>query len=148
MNKNKLIVDRNLVVSIEGFYQFPTYVGLIEGLPHDRLNQMIIEQAKRRAEHIFQQKALHLITPTQTPIEYKGEYGFGVPMSLPSACCISNLTHFGSGGLKNKNNEEDWFISTLIVIWFQDDFAFPIASDILTQIKDIPFRKLCVETEF
>jgi len=147
MNKNELIVDRNLSVRIQELYQYPTYSGLLEGLPHDKYNQRIIEGAKEDAMRVMKLSAIHLINPIQTPIPYEGKYPFGTPMSLPSMCCMANLIYKGNS-LKNPKNTEDWFFAGLTVIWFQDGFAFPIASDILTQIKDIPFRKLCVETEF
>jgi hypothetical protein len=38
--------------------------------------------------------------------------------------------------------------SSLCLIWFQEDYAFPIEKDILDKIKEIPFSKICGEFDY
>jgi hypothetical protein len=38
--------------------------------------------------------------------------------------------------------------SFLHILWFQDDYAFPIDAEVLEKIKQIPFGELCIETSY
>jgi hypothetical protein len=80
-----------------------------------------------------------LIEPIQTPIEYEGKYAFGDPASLPPIACIVDLWYYSAFRDETKD------FSSLGLIWFQDDYAFPMEEQILEKIKQIPFSKICGE---
>ena len=42
----------------------------------------------------------------------------------------------------------DQYYSELGILWFQDDFAIPIAEDVLKKMEDIPFKEICGEYGF
>ncbi|PTX63570.1 hypothetical protein C8N46_101171 [Kordia periserrulae] len=142
MKKYQLLIDNDLEVRIDHIDQWFTYSGLLEGLPTNRLNTMILERTKEEAKERFHSDAVYLIEPTQTPIEYEGRYVFGKPMQLPSITCVCSVA--SSEVFRNKEMHG----SHLIIIWLQEDYAFPIEETIIEKIKEIPFRKICKEFEY
>jgi hypothetical protein len=131
-----LIVEKNRGVSIKSLHQWQTYGGLLEGLPTDRMNLRILENTRDYAKKYCGQFHTYMIEPVQTPIKYEGEYAFGNPMSLPPVTCIAELSHF------QPIKDTSCHGSILILIWFQDEFAFPIAPNILDEIKNLHWSQL------
>jgi hypothetical protein len=134
-----VIIDNDVEVGIDHIDQSRTYGGLIEGLPTDRLNKTILGRVKTKAKERSHSDAIYLIEPKQTPIEYDGRYPFGKPMRLPSITCIMSVYSYKVFRDQSKMG------SSLTIIWFQDEYAFPIQSDIIQKIKEIPFREICEE---
>ena len=141
MNSN-LIIKTNKDVTIKSIKQWHTYGGLLEGIPTDKLNERIINRTKKEAKEFSGIEEIYLIEPKQKPIDYDGKYPFGNPASLPGVTCIAELWH--NDVFKNT----DKMFSSLCIIWFQDDYAFPIEEDILNKIKEIPFSKVCGEFDY
>ncbi len=136
---NTLIIEGDKEVSIEFLNQRLTYGGLLEGLPTTKSNMRKIESLKIEGRGYSGDGAVYVIEPLQTPIPYEGEYPFGDPASLPEVVCIAELRYNGASRNKNKD------FSTLTLIWFQNDYAFPIDNEIIEKIKLVPFSKISDE---
>ncbi|MGV7106843.1 hypothetical protein [Flavobacterium sp. U410] len=139
---SKLIIETNKEVTIKRIKQWYTYYGLLEGLPTDKMNERIINRTKKEAKEFSGLDEIYLIEPKQTLIDYDGKYPFGNPVSLPGITCIAELWH------NDVFRNTDKMFSSLCLIWFQEDYAFPIEKDILDKIKEIPFSKICGEFDY
>lgn len=136
---SKLIIEGSRQVTIESIKQWHTYRGLFAGIPNERLNEKIIKRTKRAARAFCHMDEIYLIEPKQKPIDYDGKHSLeSNPASLPEVTCMAVLW---SNSLRDP--EKDY--SSLCIIWFQEDYAFPIEKDILSKIKEIPYRKICGE---
>ncbi|MBS1635182.1 MAG: hypothetical protein JST26_04610 [Bacteroidetes bacterium] len=132
---NELTIEKNKQVLITGLYQWRTYGGLIDGIPHNKMNDRILKELPNRAKKLCTDIPVYIIEPKQTPIPYDGKYPFGVPMSMPSVICVAELS---SG---QPVRDMDMHGSQLIVAWFQDQYALPIDHAILDKIKEIHWSK-------
>ena len=139
---DEIIVDGNRQVNIKSIQQRLTYEGLLEGLPTKQMNERILIESKENAQKFCQLNKVYLIEPEQKPIQYNGRYPFGEPAQLPSVICIVELHCYSVF----KDETKDY--SALGLIWFQDNFMFPIDSNILEKIKEIPFGKICEELNY
>ena len=75
-----------------------------------------------------------LLEPEQTPIDVTGRTPpRGIPAALPAITCIARFNSDGQLG-----TDDIW--SVLRVIWFQDEFAFPIDDRALRQIAEIDWE--------
>jgi hypothetical protein len=82
------------------------------------------------------------VKPAETPFELRaGAHRHGTPASLPTVTCIAR---FLSDRLR-RQPDEIW--SALTVIWFQDDFAFPIDPLVLIEIASIDWDAHAVAWE-
>lgn len=111
--------------------QYLTYEGLLEGLPTAERNKQRLERLV--AEHRDKPYAggPYLIRPTETPIEYKrgGEpYPFGTPAALPAVTCIGRFDSLQPA--RDKRSD----LSGLVLIWFQEELAFPIDPGVRAQL--------------
>ena len=139
--KNELTVEKNINVSIQGFYQWPIYRGLLEGVPYNIKNDRILKGVPDDAKKLCGDKPVHIIEPTQTPIPYEGRHPLGVPMSLPPIICVADLICFQPVRVFGE-------ATVLIVVWFQNEYAFPIDIDIINKLKKLPWSKLADEFGF
>lgn len=132
MNKS-LFIDKDLNVDVRKISQWATYGSQLEGAPGKEMNEVEIEGAYQRARLYCGIDEVYFVqADPQTIIE----------VALPSITCVALVqTHCAF-----KNLEKDY--SLLGLIWFQNDFAFPINKEIQDLIKEVPFRKLCVELEY
>lgn len=137
-----LIIDSDLEVRICAIQQVRTYEGLLEGFPTKEMNQRRIQHFKQEAERFCGTSYIHLIEPIETPIHYDGKYPFGEPAQLPSIVCIVEVGYYKAF----RDMEKDY--SRLGIVFFQNHFAFPIDTEILEKIKQIPYRQICGEVEY
>jgi hypothetical protein len=136
-NELRFTVENDKMVRMSGLYQWPTYAGLLEGLPTDKMNERILNEIAEDAKrHIPYCDAVYVIEAEQKPIEYEGKYPFGKPMSLPGIVCVTNLTC--SDTVRDKNMDA----SHLTIVWFQENYAFPIDVEIREKIMQIPWSKV------
>ncbi|MCU0437899.1 MAG: hypothetical protein MUC49_08270 [Raineya sp.] len=140
MNKH-LIIDYDLEVEIYALQQKQSYT-MLEGLPTKEHNRNYIKRIEEDAEKFCGFGNIYLVEPVETPIHYDGKYFLGDPAELPRIVCI--MTVECRDVFQNK--EKDY--SSLCIIFFQNDFAFPIDSEILEKIKQIPYRQICGEFEY
>ena len=122
---------QNKEVEVKSLFQWHTYEGLLEGLPHDKLNQRILDRVEEEATGLTHIKSHYLVEPEQTPLEGFRDYPFGKPMSLPKIICVAKLKGFGT------SNPEIGGISELTLTFFQDSFAPPFDSKILDKLKEL-----------
>jgi hypothetical protein len=116
-------------IQIVQFEQELVYAGLLEGLPTREMNAKTIEHLLEQCR-AGTEVPVFLIAPVQTPIPYDGEYVFGEPARLPSVACVARCQSHVSDPL---------LISSLTIVWFQAQYAFPIDPDVLAQIGKIPW---------
>ncbi|MHB8901764.1 MAG: hypothetical protein ACYC6Y_23660, partial [Thermoguttaceae bacterium] len=82
--------------------------------------------------------------PTEIPIAYEREqpYPFGTPAKLPRIECIARFVRPQFARDKTKD------LSQLVVIWYQDDFAFPVDEEIAEKFKAINWNAEAADGEW
>jgi uncharacterized protein (TIGR02996 family) len=113
-----------------------------EGLPTTELNE-------RRIESILSSEREHsgtepyLIRANERPIKLHEDrsYAFGAPAVLPWIVCAGRFR--SSSPAQDPNRKS----SKLTVIWFQDEFAFPIDPAIREQIRAIDWEKHATDSD-
>lgn len=120
----------NRRVALHELKQSLTYEGLLEGLPTAEGNQRRIKFILEDEQDIRYGVKPYLVPPTETPLDCRGDepYPFGVPSSLPSVLCIARFESFAPANNKAGDG------SGLKVIWFQSEFALPIAHEVLRHL--------------
>ncbi len=112
-----------------------TYEGLLLGVPTRELN-------RRMMDHLIASHAdpngyggPYLIEPEQRPLEVPPRHPVnGTPASLPGITCIAR---FMSNAIRR---DPDCIWSVLRVIWYQEDFAFPIDQVVLERLSVIDWE--------
>ena len=114
--------------------QYYTYEGLLLGVPTREMNQEDMDRLLAEYVRPAEYGVPLLLQPTQQPLEVPQHRPVhGTPATLPSVTCIAR---FNSGG--QLGTDDIW--SVLRVIWFQEDFAFPIEDRALRQISEIDWE--------
>ncbi len=132
-----LKLDSGRVIHLYQLFQSPTYAGLLEGQPSASLNKEIIEEAMRHVgEKLWNAGTPYLIEPV---IQVRA--GYSTP-SLPPAVCLANFECF-----QGVSGTDDGYMSSLSLVWFQDDFALPIDPLILDMIKAVDWESLARDWE-
>ena len=106
-----------------------TYEGLLEGYPNRDLNAGLLEAFVQSTEKLNRHKP-YLVIPTETPKSSEIADEKKPWIELPRIKCQAYLfsRSFGEFG------------SSLAVCWFQDEFAFPIAPDVLEHLTGINWQ--------
>ena len=115
--------------------QYYTYEGLLAGIPTREMNQEMMDRLIARYVHPAEYGVPLLLEPEQRPLdapEHRPVHG--TPAALPSVTCVAR---FDSDGQLGTN--DIW--SVLRLIWFQEDFAFPIEDRALRQIAEIDWER-------
>ena len=127
--KNKrLIVEGDKEMVIYSFDQQKTYNALNSEKPNKQINANILNLEKNRSGN---GKGTYLIEPPRMKIPFFKIY----KRTLPSVTCRIYVKF--DGVIDNCD------FSSLTIVWFQDDFAFPIENKILKKIKEIPYSLVC-----
>lgn len=142
MHNFDLILSGNISIRIESIFQELTYSAVLEGYPCEKLNQMVLNNKESYARRIFNINEVYLIPPTVKFLDREEHEVWGKAQELPMVTCIAELKCLDVF----KNTEKDY--SDLIVIWFQDSYAFPIQEDILEKILNIPYKEVCGEFDY
>jgi hypothetical protein len=128
-------------VYLRWLQQHEVYAGLLEGLPTRDMNERhirsLVEDARKRTS-----AAPYLVPPTESPIDYGGPYPFGEPVALPRIACVGHFESLSPA----RDPSQDY--SGLIIIWFQEDYAFPIEPEALEQILAVDWARLAADHEF
>ena len=117
--------------------QYLTYEGLLEGLPTAERNRQRLERLVADHRDKPYEGGPYLIRPTETPIEYDRDghsYPFGTPSALPSVTCIGRFDSLQPA------RDQSYDLSGLVVIWFQEEFAFPIDPAVDAQLLTIDWE--------
>jgi len=145
----KISLDSKRIIALEEIHQHLTYVGLLEGLPTRRINKEIISEIKNIAnEKIWASSTPYIVKPDESPIKlsedretyYKSRGPEYERITLPKIICIG---HFMSDAIT-----DDFMFSSLIIVWFQEDWMMPIDNKILTQIKSINWDKHATQGDY
>jgi len=114
--------------------QYGTYEGLLLGVPTTRMNQEMMDELRVRYLRPGEYGVPLLLEPEQRPLDVPPHvHRMGTPAELPAVTCIARLMSDGLAG-----TDDIW--SVLRVIWFQDDFAFPIAERALQQLAEMDWE--------
>ncbi|MBC7768697.1 MAG: hypothetical protein H7124_07910 [Phycisphaerales bacterium] len=144
MSNREIRLNSGRDVRLWELRQKATYEGLLEGLPTTRLNNIYLDRLIAEHQKTDPAKSCYLLAPQELPIELPpGEtYPFGAPAKLPSVTCTGRFRSMKSA----RDVSLDY--SELVVIWLQDEFAMPIASDVVEQIKALDWEKLAGDFEY
>ena len=129
-SRNAIVFACGTSAKVTTLHQSCTYAGMLEGYPNKETNAGLISWfvesvAKRTGDTPY------LIQPTQTPKPDEHTVGRRPWVELPNVRCEAYLF----------SNSFGEFGSSLRVCWYQDDFAFPIASVVLDALRSINWRE-------
>lgn len=115
--------------------QHLVYANVLEGIPNHRINRGIVADAVRDAEKRWPETPCHLMEPSErAPHPTRPSASF-----LPAVICSAVLRRDGT----TSTDEPCW--ETLVVIWFQDEYALPIATAVLDQLRTLDWKSLAVQ---
>jgi len=115
---------------IQRLVQRRTYYTVLEGVPDPAINRRMLQHTEAEARRYFGIERIHLIPPVETIQKTATrEMAF-----LPATICMAELSHHQP--MKDQNMEH----SRMVLIWFQDEYAFPIAPDILEKIAALEWK--------
>ena len=143
--KNEIaFLDRT--VQLRALQQTLTYEGLLEGLPTKEMNKRLIERVLQESSNQIYDVSPYLVKPVEVPIDdYKGDgsvYSFGTPATLPDVLCVGRFESF------SPTTGSSCYASGLVVIWFQGNFALPIADEILQHLRLTEWNNLAGSFDF
>lgn len=116
--------------SVTKLYQRSTYAGLLEGYPNHRLNDNLVTQFIERVAKESGRKP-YVIQPTEILKPEKIANERNPWMELPHVECEAHLSSKSFGE----------FGSSLVVCWYQSEFAFPIDSRTLKELRGIKWHE-------
>ncbi|MEZ6139174.1 MAG: hypothetical protein R3B84_01265 [Zavarzinella sp.] len=132
--RNEFHLSNGRVIRLTAIDQWGTYSGLLEGVPTKEMNERLILNTMDKARKRWHFEP-YLIRPIERPIELGSKYPFGTPASIPDITCIGNFDCFNTARDKSMDG------STLPIVWFQSEFAFPIDEAIQEQIRSLEWEK-------
>lgn len=130
MSNDEITLGSGHQVRVVRLDQRPIYAGVLEGAPNSPINRGMIEEAVRGYASMAPMAKCHLLEPVERPYPDRAKI-----VLLPPIVCGALLERRGS-------TFEGWPCwEHSIVVWFQDEYAMPIASKILSAIQslDWPF---------
>jgi hypothetical protein len=135
-------------IILEGLYQQMTYAGLVEGVPNSEANDWIVDRVMKKAAALCVQGARpHIISPPRRDyLRTPGDNGHSSewrPEWLPCVACIGEFKAAGAA-----RGTETGMLSTLTVVWFQDDFALPILEPALSALVALDWSSLATDFEW
>jgi hypothetical protein len=145
-NTGEIVLTSGREISLILLNQNFIYHGWLEGAPTARWTQEIIDSALQVERNKRHGQDPYLIPPAQTPIDLPARIStpFGKPIRLPSVLCVARYI---SSLPAHNTSDPIMYYSQLSVIWFQEDFAFPIESAILEALREIDWEKLAYDVE-
>ena len=154
----KLIHETGRELYLENLNQCRTYLGLSCGLPNKRINDTVISWGRRDAASVRTAYGEPYVIPPerrdydqipgdmddlpgwQGNSESRRHAGLAAEW-LPSVRCIACFMSIAPA----RDNTKD--ASGLIVVWFQADFAFPIAEEIIDSIRILDWNSLATDID-
>ena len=103
-----------------GLQQHDTYEGLLDGGPTHSINEMILDGIVSSPDRI----PTHLVRPSERLVKTEHVGPYGPIMFMPSRRCIGQ---FDSRGYR------------LNIVWFQEDWAPPVDSAVLAELRTLDF---------
>ena len=138
----KLLSGR--VITLKELRQTATYEGLLEGLPTVEKNKGLIQRLLNDRSLKPYEVDPVLLPAVERPIELPPEhsYPFGTPSALPAVTVFARFTSHKS----TVSGTGD--ASGLVVVWFQEQFAFPPAEDIASQLQNLDWERYAGNFEY
>ncbi|MFN7878283.1 MAG: hypothetical protein ACK5PB_23405 [Pirellula sp.] len=128
LNRNDVLLESGRVIHLRSLEQWGTYSGLLEGIPTRDMNHRLIKRTMDTAREKYHFEP-YLIPPVETLIDGFPGYRFGTPAEIPSITCVATFECYSIA------RDESMDASILPVVWFQSDFAFPIAVNIQASLR-------------
>lgn len=129
------------IVLLESLKQWHVYAGLLEGVPtrarNDAELQRLVDESRRQHGH-----EPFLITPVQERIQIERSHRRGEPARLPAIGCIGRF--YSHQPARDRGMD----CSDLTIIWFQDDYAFPLSPDVEQTILAVDWVKLARDSQY
>lgn len=154
---SSLIQDGGRNLTLKYLDQAHTYAGMLEGTPNRKANDWGIEtDLKYAAQYRFAMGKPHLIEPErrgylrqpgdmdhirERTSQYPAEWGRD-PEWLPLIRCIGCF--FSTTTRKNPKKD----MSALTVVWYQNDFAYPIDDAIVDSLRSLDWDRLATDFEY
>jgi hypothetical protein len=129
-------------ICIEALHQSLTYAGVLEGYPNHDRNRFFIRKSVEFARKLFNFREPYVIVPIETAIELNDDNDVTTIFVLPAVCCIGSFT----AAIPTKPGAGDY--SMLTVVWFQDDWAFPIQDNILRALRALPWMDIALDCAY
>jgi hypothetical protein len=122
-----------------------TYGGLLEGYPNARMNDALIAGLGRRRGDGCGSPPVHVIPPPRSrPEPGQGtRMPFGPVETLPAVYCEGLFRSRPVDGKLDPVLHE----SLLLVVWFQDDLARPVADFAASAVRGLAWDHLAEDTE-
>jgi hypothetical protein len=118
-----------------------TYGGLLAGHPSREMNRRIMDELITPRSGPRRQPPPVLFEPIETPLAKTADPSWNDAAALPAATCVAQFT---SEALAD---DSGGFASVLRVIWFQDEFAFPIDPSIVVELAALDWEAQAVGWE-
>jgi hypothetical protein len=128
----ELLSGRTIILT--ALDQHLTYGGLLAGHPSREMNRRIMDGLVRRHSGPMGRSIPVVLEPIETPVEKHSDPEWSTAANLPSITCVAR---FMSGVLPR---DEEGIASMLSVIWFQDEFAFPIDPVVRVELAAIDWE--------
>jgi|GEM_PF-4009632 hypothetical protein len=96
----------------------------------------MVHYIKSEAERFLSVSAVYVITPVEKKMIVSGKE---VMSSLPNITCMAELSYYKP--MHNMSFE----YSRLGLVWYQEEYAFPIDSNILEAINELEWQEYCVD---
>jgi hypothetical protein len=127
-------------IYLDEIVQWRTYSGLLEGIPFKQMNDEIIARALQSArKKIDLSVPIHLLEPPREKLHFSRNQSVRPQREyerIPAIACAAAFESFDPA------RDKDCFSSCLIFLWFQNEWALPIAPSIVTQIRKINWDEL------
>jgi hypothetical protein len=134
--RGQVVFADGVQTSLSSLYERWTYIGLLDGTPTPDLNRRIVDEERERYRGAEHQPLL--IEPLQTPhVRYPREHA-----RLPQVFCVG---HFQAGCYVA--DDLSWR-SELTLLWWQDDWALPIDTSVLSKVRQFAWRDFAYDTGF
>ncbi len=121
------------------------YGGMLEGVPTRQTNQYAIDRFMAEAREQLEGCEPYLIPPPTRPIENDPRPAFArrsPPELIPSVACIARFLSRRPAREPHKDG------SQLVVVWFQDDFAFPIDPSVMAHLHELDWARLAFDFDY
>ena len=131
-------LNNGRTIYLESINQWKTYSGLLEGLPTRRMNDRTIKGIVSNLKKTSGNDP-YLIEPVESPIDLDYDYPFGEPAQLPRIVCIASFHCL------KPVQDDSMDYSDLSVVWFQNQFAFPIDESAQNAIRSIAWKAYAID---
>ncbi|HEX5753331.1 MAG TPA: hypothetical protein VFZ09_44435 [Archangium sp.] len=141
-NTIELVSGRN--IHLRFLEQSLVYEGLVAGIPQREDNPRFVERILEGARKHFHGHKPYLIPPPERPLEDpRPPFARSTPpMPLPSVACIARFySHYEA-----RDPAKDY--SGLAVLWFQDEFAFPIDPSVMKSLRELDWERYAFDYDY